>query len=175
MAIRSGHIIGCIAIDGENNGPRVAHCDGSSSAMPREEPESVDSFSIPRSLLPTSKDVQKRIFGFSTALKLRATYTKTMASVLPRRAKALMELQVLEQLLSDRQNLGYVGQASAFVRWILPHCPMVERCAQPVMRFSTQAIMAYMTIPSTASIRSPANTNGTLNWLWAELIMLPRP
>lgn len=55
------------------------------------------------------------------------------------------------------------------------HCPMVERCAQPVMRFSSQAIIAYMTMPSTASISRPAKTSGTLNWLWAELIMLPRP
>jgi arginase len=39
---------------------------------------------------------------------------------------------------------------------------MVERCAQPVIRFSSHAMRAYMAMPSIASISSPANTSGTL-------------
>lgn len=35
--------------------------------------------------------------------------------------------------------------------------------------------MAYMAMPSIASIISPANTSGTLNWLCAWLIICPSP
>src|SRR5690606_23197692 len=54
-------------------------------------------------------------------------------------------------------------------------CPIWLRCAQPVVRFSIQAISAYMAMPSTASMTRPAKTSGVLNWLCAWLIIWPSP
>ena len=68
-----------------------------------------------------------------------------------------------------------LGASSRFPLPDLTYCPMLERCAQPVMRFSTQAISTYMTMPSTASAISTANTSGMLNWLCAASIVWPRP
>ena len=50
--------------------------------------------------------------------------------------------------------------SAACVRMSYP-CAKPERCAQPVMRASSIAISAYITMPSTASASRPAKISGT--------------
>ncbi len=45
-----------------------------------------------------------------------------------------------------------------------------DRCAQPVMRFSSRSMTAYMTMPSTASTTSPAEISGTLKCAWSDIV-----
>ena len=88
--------------------------------------------------------------------------------------------QLADELAESLDMIGAVqGAAPGQQRRLSSHaryfCAKPERCAQPVMRRSSIAIAAYMTMPSTASTTSPAKISGTWNCACACSIRLPMP